>query len=302
MNPTLALMKREWMQHRFAWSLLLLIPVALALLGLLFGTVDIHTDEGGLPAPLVLAASAVAICMAVLVVLATVSGLVTTVGLARRDHADRSVEFWLSLPLSHSRSLLVPMLVHLVLLPLAALAFALLAGLLLSMALMARTHGLGAWFTLPWSDVLTAAVVALVRLLAGWPLAVLWLSPIILLAMLMYAWLRRWGLVVLGLALSVGLTPLGTILGYHLVPDTLARLGQGAAHALISGKQMTVVRGSSDEVVLHSFQQAPSWVLTDIAGSLENLASPVFLGGLLFAALCFAGLVHWRRRGASVAV
>ena len=122
------------------------------------------------------------------------------------------------------------------------------------------------------------------------------------LAMLAYAWLRRWGLVVLGLALAVGVSPLGSILGYRLVPDMLAKLGQGAAQALLSGKKMNDVHGSADEVVRSSFQQAPSWVWTDIAGSLENLASPAFVGGLLVSGLCFYGLVQWRRRGASVAV
>ena len=303
MNPTLALLQREWLQHRFAWILLLSIPVVLAALALSFGQVSIISEDHpeGIPA-VVLAAGTVAACIAALVALAAVSGLVTAVGLARRDHADRSVEFWLSLPVSHSRSLLVPMLVHLVLLPLAAFVFALLAGLLLSALLVARTQGLAAWGALPWADVLGAAFAALLRVFAGWPLMVLWLSPLILLAMLAYAWLRRWGLVVLGLALSVGMSPLGSILGYRMVPDMLAKLGQGAAHALLSGKQMNDVHGSADEVVRSSFQQAPSWVWTDIVGSLQNLASPVFLGGLLMAGLCFYGLVQWRRRGASTAV
>lgn len=303
MNPTLALLKREWLQHRFAWALLLLIPVALALLGLSFGQIDIISEDHpeGIPA-LVLSAGTVAVCMAALVALASVSGLVTAVGLARRDHADRSVEFWLSMPLGHSRSLLVPMVVHLVLLPLAAFVFALFAGLLMAAVLTARTHGLAAWGSLPWADVLGAAFAAVVRVLAGWPLMILWLSPLILLAMLAYAWLRRWGLVVLGLALAVGMSPLGSILGYRMVPDMLAAVGQGAVHALFSGKQMNDVHGSADEVVRSSFQQAPSWVWTDIAGSLENLASPAFAGGLLVAGLCFYGLIQWRRRGASVAV
>ena len=230
------------------------------------------------------------------------SSFITVVGLARRDHADRSVEFWLSLPTSHTRSLLVPMVVHLVLVPLAAFAMALAVGLLLSMLLVARVHGLSNWVAIPAGDVLAAVAVAVIRVGAGWPMVILWLSPLILLAMLMFAWLRRWGLVVLGLALAVGSSRLGEILGYRMVPDALSAMATGAARALISGDHSPAMPSQPDEAVRFSLQQAPSWLFEDILGSLRNLASPAFVCGLLVAALCFYGLVQWRRRGASTAV
>lgn len=301
MNPTLALMQREWLQHRFAWSMLLLIPVALAVLALIFGQVDVMTEDGRPPA-LALAAGAMAVSVGVLMVLVSVSGLITAIGLARRDHADRSVEFWLSLPISHTRSLLVPMAVHLLLVPLMTFFLALLVGVLMSLLLVARVQGVAEWLQLPWGQVLQSALVALARIGAGWPMMMLWLSPLILLAMLMYAWLRRWGLVVLGLAVAVGSSRLGEILGYRMVPDALANIANGATRSLISGNQTVVVEGDGGDAVLHGMQQAPSWLLTDIAGSVQNLASPAFVGGLLVAGLCFYGLVQWRRRGASTAV
>ena len=301
MNPTLALMQREWLQHRFAWAMLLLIPVALAALALIFGQVDVMTEDGRPPA-LALDGGAMAVSVGVLMVLVSVSGLITAIGLARRDHADRSVEFWLSLPISHARSLLVPMAVHLLLAPLMTFFLALLVGVLMSLLLVARVQGVGEWLQLPWGHVLQSALVALARMGAGWPMMVLWLSPLILLAMLMYAWLRRWGLVVLGLAVAVGSSRLGEILGYRMVPDALANIGNGAIRSLISGNQTVIVEGDGGDAVLHGMQQAPSWLLTDIAGSVQNLASPAFVGGLLVAGLCFYGLVQWRRRGASTAV
>ncbi len=301
MNPTLALMQREWLQHRFAWSMLVLIPVLLAALALIFGQVDVQTDDG-LPPPLALAAGTMAVSVGVLMVLVSVSGLITAVGLSRRDHADRSVEFWLSLPISHARSLLVPMAVHLVLVPLVTFGLALLVGGLMSLLLLARVQGVGAWLQLPWAEVLKSALVALARIGAGWPMMVLWLSPLILLAMLMYAWMRRWGLVVLGLALAVGSSRLGEILGYRMVPDALANIGNGAIHSLISGNQTVIMPSQPDEAIRFSMQQAPSWLFQDILGSVQNLASPAFVGGLVVAALCFYGLVQWRRRGASTAV
>ena len=302
MNPTLALVQREWLQYRFTWSLLFLVPLALAVLALSFGHVDVQTDNG-LPPPLALAAGAMAVTLIVMTVLASVSGLITVIGLARRDHADCSVEFWLSLPISHARSLLAPMIVHLVLVPLVAFAAALVAGFLLAMLLVARVHGLADGFAVPAGEVWTSVAVAVVRVGAGWPMVILWLSPLILLAMLMFAWLRRWGLVVLGLALAVGSSRLGEILGYRMVPDALAALTRGAARSLISGNDQSVAMPSqADEAVRFSMQQAPSWLLQDILGSVQNMASPAFVGGLLLAGLCFYGLVQWRRRGASTAV
>ncbi len=301
MNPTLTLMQREWLQYRFTWLMLLLIPVALAVLVLGVAQVDLQTDSG-VPPPLALAAGTMAVTLGVMTVLASVSGLLTVIGLARRDHNDRSVEFWLSLPISHTRSLLVPMLVHLVLVPLAAFAAGLLVGLLLSMLLVARVHGLTDWFALPAGDVLSSVAVAVVRVGAGWPMLILWLSPLILLAMLMFAWLRRWGPVVLGLALAVGSSRLGEVLGYRMVPDALSALANGAARSLISGNQTVVMPSQPDEAVRFSMQQAPSWLFQDILGSVQNLASPAFVGGLVVAAACFYGLVQWRKRGASTAV
>ena len=68
MNLILPLMQREWMQHRFSWTLLALIPVALAVLGLGFGQLEI--DVGGasdkLPPAAALALSTFAVSAAVM--------------------------------------------------------------------------------------------------------------------------------------------------------------------------------------------------------------------------------------------
>jgi len=45
----------------------------------------------------------------------------------------------------------------------------------------------------------------------------------------------------------------------------------------------------------------PTWAFEDIGRALRDLASPLFVGGLLAAAACFALLVLWRQRGAGVA-
>lgn len=301
MNLNLALFQREWIQHRFSWALTVLIPLALAVLLLSFGDIEFDTGDDRPPA-VALAAVAMAIGTGLMLLIATVSSFITVVGLARRDHADRSVEFWLSMPVGHTRSLLLPMVVHLVLVPLAAAFIGLLLGAVVSVFLVTRLHGFDAWLQLPFGELAQACAVGLARLLAGWPLFVLWLAPVVVVAMLMYAWMRRWGPVMLGLLLSIGMSPLGDTLGLRPLSRALAHVGNGAATALVNGRQGVVLEGAQADQLASGMQQAPMWLLHDVAGSLRDLASPVFVGGLLIAALCFYGLVQWRRRGASVAV
>jgi ABC-2 type transport system permease protein len=297
------LMQREWFQYRFGWAITYALPVALALLLLSLGEVEFNADgvEGALPPPQAIAAATMAATTGLLVMLFVLTGLVTVVGLARRDHTDRSVEFWLSLPISHSRSFVVPMVVHLVLVPLAVLLLGLLTSVVVSAVLVTRFHGLQAWLALPWSETVQLAALLIVRVVAGWPLAVLWLLPVLLVAMLLFAWLRRWGLVVMGVVVAVASSPLGELWGLKWLPQVLGELFVGAGRSLVNGGQVVIGNDNAHKVI-EVLAQAPAWVLQDILASLQALASPVLLGALLVAAACFAGLVQWRRRGASAAV
>ena len=300
MNLIFPLLQREWFQHRFGWLMTALVPLLLVVLLLGFGKVEFDGD--GVPPAQALAAIATALSVVGMTLLYTVTGLVTVVGLARRDHADRSVEFWLSLPIGHARSFAVPMLVHLVLVPLAAIALGLLIGALTSALLVSRVHGFEQWLALPWSDALQAAAAGLLRLWTGWPMAVLWLLPVVLVAMLLHAWMRRWGLVIFGLALALGNSPLGEWFGLHHLNYGVQRLLAGAARSFVSGYAQVDTNNKNSAQLIQNLAQASHWVLIDIWGSVRGLASPKLAAGLGVAALCFAGLVHWRRRGASTAV
>ena len=303
MNLLVPLMRREWLQHRFSWILMLGLPLALGLLALLFGQVEFTAADFHAPSEMVpvLTLATIGITTAMLFLVVAVASLITLGGLARRDHADRSVEFWLSMPVGHSSSLAVPMFVHALLAPAVALVVGLLAGYLLSMVLVTRVNGLAAWWSLPWGSMLAATLALLARVLAGLPLALLWLSPFLLLSMLMYAWFKRWGLVMLGVGLAVASSPLAHIFGQPVIPETLSRLLREAGHALVATDQ---VRVNPPQLlsVLDAMPLAPGWVLEDLGYALGNLASPLLLGALLVSAVCFVGLVAWRKRGASVAV
>jgi hypothetical protein len=299
MTPFLPLVQREWLQHRFAWTLLALVPVALALVLVSFGQIEfdgVEADRIGTALPAIMTLVAVAVSTVSIFFVFWVTSVILATGLARRDHGDRSIEFWLSLPVGHVPSLAVPMLVHLVLVPAVALAIGLLAGHVFSLVLVARFAGLPAWVGLPWGDVLAATLTLGLRLLAGLPLATLWLAPIILMAMLARAWIGRWGLPVLGLALGLGGLLADRAIGQPLLLPWLGNLFRRATQAMAGASEIDFAAGGAAEA-LAALHAVPGIALQDLGAAFGALLSPAMLVGLAVSAACFALLVDWRQRG-----
>lgn len=302
MNKLLPLMQREWLQHRFGWAMMTLVPLTIALLLLAFGQLAIGSDtvdKVGDKLPALLALAAIAGSGAVIFLIAGVASLIIVAGTARRDHGDRSIEFWLSLPTTHSASLAAPMLVHLLLVPAAALLIGLVGGGLISMVLVGRVVGIGAWFALPWAELLPAIAAIAARLVVGLPLALLWLSPLILLVVLLSAWFKRWAWVILGVGLGLGGQLLDRLFGQPLLSDATLGLLRHAGKALVSAGEGFTAQSSDNPA--HVLAALPRWALRDLGFAFADLASPLLVGGLVFAAGCFAMLVLWRQRGAGAA-
>lgn len=303
MNNLLPLMLREWLQHRFAWALIVLGPLAVSLLLLSLGTIELDAEMSEMaPAQLSLmvAVMSMVVTTATVVLLLGVTSLFIALGSPRRDDADRSIEFWLSLPSGHAESLLAPLLVHLLLVPAAALVIGSAVALPVSMVVVGRVTSLGDWLDLPWGLLLPALGALLLRALAGLPMALLWLLPLVLVAMMANALFRRWGLPLLSLTLLLLARGLERLFGQPVLADTLTAL---LWHALAA------VLGATPGLHLHSqggdpaemMAATPGWALNDLAGALAALGQPLMAGALLVSAGMFAALVAWRRRGASVA-
>jgi len=299
MNRLIPLVQREWLQHRFGWALLVLVPLGL---GVLLGSVG-HIDLGDEPPrgamlPLAITAISLLACTAAMFVILWGASLIFASGLARRDHGDRSIEFWLSLPVGHVASIAVPLVVHLIVVPAAALVIGLAAGVLMSALLVTRLVDFGAWLAVPWGDVVPALLAVLGRLVAGIPLATLWLLPLVLLLVLLNAWFKRWGLVVM-VAGTVVLVILERTTGIGLA-SVVADFANHAATSFI-GASRTELKASGAEEALAVLRQVPRWAGNDLLAALRDLASPLLAGGLLASAGLFALLIEWRRRGASAA-
>jgi len=302
MKRLIPLMQREWLQHRNGWLMMAGIPLGLSLLLLSFGQIQIgqEAQAAGPALPALLAAGSIAGSTAVIFLIAAFSSLVIVSNLARRDHADRSVEFWLSVPVSHSESFAAPLIVHLLLVPAAALVIGMLGGYAVSFIVVSRLVGAEAWFVLPWGTIVMASFSLMLRLLAGLPLAMLWLSPLILLVVLLTAWFRRWGWVILTVGLGLGSYLLKLVFGQPWLNRISSELIKAAGRSLINGDQGGLVVDKASQGI-DALQLLPAWALADFGAALQALATPLFPGALLFAAGCFFLLVQWRQRGASAA-
>lgn len=289
------LLLREWLQHKFAWSLMVLIPLALGLMLTGVGEVQLE-DTPPAELPLLVTLATVAGTAISLGGIAAIAALISITGLARRDHADRSHEFWLSLPIDHGSAYAAPLLVHLLIVPVAAMAIGWLAGLALSMVLTSRIAGFDAWLSLPWGTIIAGTLSVIARIAAGLPLALLWLSPLILVVVLLCAWFRRWGLVIFAVALLAAALAATQVFGSPWPAETVAALVRQAGLALVTPDSGGVVVRSGEDAVA-ALSMAPAWAAQNFGLALTRLASPLLLGGLIVAAGCFVALMDWRRRG-----
>lgn len=296
------LLLREWLQHRFAWAMMVLIPLALGVVLTSLGQIELDDVARDRPHELALIAGlgSLAASTIILTAIAACASIITVVGLARRDHGDRSVEFWLSMPISHASSFAAPLLVHLVLVPIAAMAAGFAAGLVISMVVVTRVDSFGSWWSLPWGSVFIGSMGVIARFAAGLPLALLWLSPLILLTVLLCAWFKRWGLLVLAAIFMLAGMDFAQAFGRPIVVDALLEMLRQAGQAFVYPDD-SGMKDAQPEGLVAMLRAAPSWAVSNFGQSVRELASPLLPLGLAFAALCFVGLVDWRRRGAMAA-
>jgi hypothetical protein len=275
------------------------VPFALAALGVLAGDIQFDADET-LPRPEALAAVAVLGLAGTTLMLGWMGAMFQAPGLARRDEQDRSIEFWLSLPTSHHQSLGATLLAHLVLWPCTALLGGVVGGLVLSLPLVTRLHGLAEWFTMPWPLLLGVVALSTLRLMLGVVLATVWLSPLILLVMAASVWLKRWALP----TVVASIAALGLLLhrAYNnpVVWQVLQYLADNASRALIAARRAETEsitighRGADTDVVISNL---PSFLLADAGHALLKLAQPGMLLVLAAAAAGYGVLWFHRQRG-----
>ena len=287
------LLQREWMQHHRGWLILLALPMMLVVGIAAFASFQFELDEGpadALGATMLLGAGLTALTLG----LAWGATLLMSPGLARRDVQDRSIEFWVSLPIPHSHSVGAMLLMHLLALPLAAVLVGLLGAVVLSPLVVAEGWGIGQWFTLPWGDLLLAAVALAMRLWLGIVLVTLWLSPLIIGTMAASAWLKRWGVPAVVGGLTIGGVLMEKFYGITIIGDTLKYLFAEAATAGIAAVGGGEVKVNHPNELHDMLPMAPGWMMHDAGQALLALATPGFVATVLVGAAMF-GLLVWRR-------
>lgn len=292
------LMLREWMQHHKGWLALGLIPVALMFLATVFGTVDADVGDPGEMSAAGLTLILTFGTAMILLVLAAAATAFQASGLARRDQQDRSIEFWLSLPVGQPQTLGAMLLMHVWVFPMMVVAIGLLGGLLISPIAVIKGLGFAGLSHMQWGALLLVLGAGTLRLFSGLVFAGLWALPFVLLFMAASAWLKRWGVPVLAAVVGIG----GTVLQEYYGQPWLLRGVQGLAEnfgaALIPGSAGDAGVHLEDKLVMSGqLDGVARWLMTDLQLRVADLASPWLLLALALSAAGAWAVLFRRQQG-----
>lgn len=287
------LMQREWMQHHRGWLIVMLTLPLIVLLAMPFGSIQLDSH---VPPPTLLVAAVIG--MSTFGVFG-VTFMVTSFqlsGLARRDTQDRTIEFWLSLPGSHSESILATLLMHTVFVFVLALGIGAAMGVPLSIATLITVSGPGALTDVSWWALAVAGAAGLARLALGTLLFTLWLAPLFMIMMAASAWLKRWGTPAVIAAVVIGGNVLDKFYGNTIVWDLLQTQFDGAGRAMLDANNQMRDGSQLPHEMGNFISQFAGWALHDAGAALAQTASLHFVGGLIVAAACFGLVVLYRRQ------
>ena len=228
-DTVVALVRREFWEHRSLWICALVVEGLLAL-SLLVGRINMD-----LPEEVLTAQQKVAIFTIAQWVLAQPLFLVTTIVVGfylldclYAERKDRSILFWKSLPLSDGLTVGSKFLVAAVVVPLGVFVLASVANLVFAAILALRIPGALSWSTYEW---LRTELVLLLECVLG----VLWYSPIAGALLLFSAWIRRnpilWASLVPVVAPIIERVALGT----HYIWNFERYRANGIWHKLLVG-------------------------------------------------------------------
>ena len=229
LDTIVALVRREFWEHRSLWICALVVEGLLAI-ALLIGRINMDVPEHVLTVEQRVAIFTIAWWMA-----AQPLFLVTAICLGfylldclYAERKDRSILFWKSLPLSDELTVGSKFLVAAVVVPLGAFVLATAANLVFAAIAAIRIPGALSWNTYEW---LRTELVLLLECV----LAVLWYSPIAGALLLFSAWIRRnpilWATLVPVVAPIIERVGLGT---HYIWSFETYRLN-GIWHKLVAG-------------------------------------------------------------------
>lgn len=283
------LMLREWMQNRWTWAVVVLLLPVLVLVTLPFGSVEMGSS---VPPAKMIAGIAIALGMLSSALLAWATVLFMATNLARRDVQDRSIEFWLSLPSTHSEHLGAQYLMHALVFPVAALLVGMGAGLVIAPLVLFKWMGMEAVTGAEWGAVLTWIGAMLLPALVALVLAALWLSPVVLGLMALSAWVKRLALPVLVvLATFLGNLPATRVAFRAAMGDYGQRVGQ-----LVEGV-VALFASMGPAMMRKEMEVAPTQLPDFFQAAFANLASPAFAVSMTIALVSAYFLMKRRARG-----
>jgi hypothetical protein len=293
MNTFKTLLLREWMQHHKGWLAMMIVPPVLMLAAVAWTPLKAK----GMPdMPSAALFASVAATMVIGFMVAWTVIMLQAPGMARRDHQDRSIEFWTSLPVSHVASVGATVLMQLLLVPLLALVAGYVGSVIVGVVAVAVHSGMGGFLQIDWTDFFVGSFETLLYLIFTVTLGMLWLSPLVLMAMAASAWLKRWGVPALVAALGGGHLLLNNGYGISVIGDTLQGLWVNALYSVTQEGHEGRFKGANPQEVFSHWPITVRDLLEGAGMSLSNLAQPLFIFAIATAVAGFALLVLRRSR------
>lgn len=285
------LMWREWLQNRWTWLTVIAVLPAITLLTLPFGQVGPQSEVKMAVVPFIGIGATALTC----VMLAWATVLFMATGLARRDHQDRSIEFWMSLPGRHVEHVGAQYLMHALFFPALALVGGLLLGFLVAPMAVVKLAGFSALADVPWFTLIFSLVQPVSMALIALVLGAVWMAPVVLVLMAASMWLKRLALpalLIAGVFLGNWTPTAGTVRA--LATDYGQRVGhlvEGVTGVFLQQMMSTGVLLKVDQ------QEMPAKSTGQFLGTaLGDLASLPFALSLALAAAALAALLYRRAR------
>ncbi len=139
------------------------------------------------------------------------------------------------------------------------------------------------WISVPWLNVFGMALPLFLRGLFGTLLLTLWLAPLVMIVMAASAWLKRWGVPAVAIAVGVSGLVLDKVYGNTVVWNLLKAQLAGSNQSFLADPKLLQEFGDRLARDPAADPGTWAWALQDAWAAVQSLASPHLIVGLLVA-------------------
>jgi hypothetical protein len=277
-----AILLREWIQNRWGWSIVGLIPISIPISLWVFGSIGTNvgltkpSTQGGWFAILSLGTAYVSLILALIAVVSQLSRRTI------QDSHGPAAAFWRSFPVPRPLFAAANILMHLFVFPCFALLIGLCAGTAIALIAVPSAFSL----TLPLgTDAAGAGLLVATgacRLVIGVFIGGLWALPFIATVMLAAVWVKGWSTPFIFSAAVVVTYLVKSGLDVPLPLASLGTIGIRSWQALMPGSAPGSTGLHPEQIVTGQFQIPTEWIFNDLRARAFECLDPLMLYGLIW--------------------